>query len=106
MKPKGAKNRFNPFKDIAPWLNDEQRQLLIDKAFELVEGVQVRKYEKGKPHTEKNEIIYDKPPDSYVIIQLLNHCFGSPSQKLKITGDSNEPLNIIITRASSPVQDK
>jgi len=97
-RPKGTKNKFNAFKDIAPWITDEQRQLLIDKAFELVEGVKCVKYLSGtNADGTPKDVVYDKPPDSYTIIQLLNHTFGSPTQKLKLGGDKENPLEFTIS---------
>jgi|SRR5574343_212157 hypothetical protein len=84
----GSKNKPNPFKDLSQWISLEQRELLISKALELVNGVKCAKKVGNKT------VVYDKPPDNYTIIQLLNHIFGSPVNKTVLSGDKDSPVNI------------
>lgn len=83
-RPTGSKTKYNPFKDISAYFTDEDKENLINKAFELVNGVKERK--SGK--------IYKTKPDSYTIAQLLNHIFGSAVNRTVLSGDKDNPVNI------------
>lgn len=87
-RPTGSKTKYNPFKDITHWITDEQKELLISKAFELVNGVKCAKM------SGKETIVYDKPPDNYTIAQLLNHVYGSAVNRTVLSGDKDNPVNI------------
>jgi hypothetical protein len=56
-------------------------ETVIEKLFELVEGVTVREFDKkGVAH------IYDKPPDAYAGKILLETRFGKPAQAVQLSG--------------------
>jgi len=64
---------------------------VIEKLFEVVEGVTVQKYDKR----QRKEIIYSQPPDSFAAKVLLEFRFGKPAQAVDVTSQGKS-LTVIL----------
>lgn len=78
---------------------------LVDRFFELAEGVQVQRRgpngewatdPEGEPRT------YREPPDIKALTYLFDRILGKPTQAVEVAGDQDAPLKIVVEYADDP----
>lgn len=65
-------------RDRLPWL--------IDRQFELAEGVYIEE------RTPDGKLIYQRPPDYKAIAYLIDRIMGKPTERHELTGEDGAPL--------------
>lgn len=67
---------------------------LIDKQFELAEGVTVQEAD-----GHGGQRVYSRPPDRQAVEYLLNRIMGKPVERQEHSGPNQEPIPIVVIPA-------
>lgn len=92
-KPK--KEKYNAAIQAAEGQIRDRLPMLIDKLFELAEGVTVQELK-----ADGSPLIYTRPPDRQAAEYLVNRVMGKPVEKQEHGWDQEKPVEVVVIHES------